>query len=83
MVRLNSNQDSVVSLYWTGHSYILLKASVDTDLLQRNNSFMKRIGMKEPGKYERANQHGGKMFALPNEVSLSGLQAGKLLRKCY
>ena len=45
--------------------------------------YMKRIGMKEPGKYDRTNQHGGKMFALPNEVSLSGLQAGKLLRKCY
>ena len=45
--------------------------------------YMKRIGMKKPGEYNRSNQHNGRMFALPKEISLSELQAGKLMRKCY
>ena len=45
--------------------------------------YMKRVGMKKPGEYNRSNQHNDRMFALPKEISLSELQAGKLMRKCY
>ena len=48
-----------------------------------NSSYIKKIGWKKKGEYEPDNQHAGKMFALPREVSLSSLQAGTIMRNCY
>ena len=49
----------------------------------RTRAYARRIGLLEPGKYEPTNQHGGQMFALPNEFKLSDKQAGQLLFKAY
>ena len=64
--------------------YTMQKYRTGFYLLWRLGSkYMKRIGMKKPGEYKQSNQHNGRMFALPKEVSLSELQAGKLMRMCY
>ena len=43
---------------------------------------MKSIGLKEPGTYDRHNQQGGDMFALPNEFKMNDKQAGQILKHC-
>ena len=45
--------------------------------------FLKRIGVKLPGKYTKTNQHGGECFALPGDINLTGNQAAQILWKCY
>ena len=42
-----------------------------------------KIKLKRKGEYNKNNQMGGEMFSLPREVSLTGLQAGTIMRKCY
>ena len=65
-------------------NYTMQKYRNGFNLLWRlEPKYMSRIGMKKSGKYKKSNQHEGRMFSLPNEVSLSELQAGKLMRKCY
>ena len=61
--------------YRTGYNYCWS--------VRRCRSYMKRIGLKEPGTYSKKNQHNGDMFALPNEFSLSSRQAGTIARHCY
>ena len=45
--------------------------------------YMKRIGCKEPGKFDQNNVHQGKLWALPVECRLTGKQAELILEKCY
>ena len=40
--------------------------------------YLNRIGVKRKDEYSKSNQHEGKMFALPKEVSISGIQAGTI-----
>ena len=40
--------------------------------------YLGRIGVKRKDEYSKSNQHEGKMFALPKEVSISGIQAGTI-----
>ena len=44
---------------------------------------MKKVGWKKKGEYDPNNQHEGHMFSLPRDVSLSGLQAGTIMRNSY
>ena len=65
-------------------NYTMQKYRNGFNLMWRlEGKYMRRIGMKKSGEYNKSNQHEGRMFSLPNEVSLSELQAGKLMRKCY
>ena len=45
--------------------------------------FMTKIGMRREGDYDKCNQHGGVMFALPGEFKLTSRQAAHLLYRCY
>ena len=45
--------------------------------------YLKKIGMGRPGSFDKENQHGGAMFALPGEFAMSGEQAAQVLWKCY
>ena len=49
----------------------------------RCSTYMKQCGLQKPGTYDPKNQHGGQMFALPRDLSLSNVQAGNIMRKCY
>ena len=44
--------------------------------------YMKSIGLKAPGTYNKHNQQGGDMFALPNEFKMTDKQAGQILKHC-
>ena len=46
-------------------------------------AYAAKIKLKRKGQYPASNQHNGQMFALPSEVSITGLQAGTILRTCY
>ena len=50
---------------------------------RKARKYMKRIKIKEPGQYEKTNAHKGKMWALPRECSLTGLQAATVIDTCY
>ena len=41
--------------------------------------YLKRIGMGKVGSFDKLNQHGGEMFALPGEFSLHKEQAAQVL----
>ena len=45
--------------------------------------FLRRIDMGEVGSFSKENQHGGVMFALPDEFSLDKDQAARILYDCY
>ena len=45
--------------------------------------YCRQIGLKEPDTYNKRNQHGGVMFALPSEFTLTDKQAGKIMFKAY
>ena len=66
---------STLAKYRTGYSTAWNLSAV--------KKYMKRVGLREPGTYNPGNQQGGAMFALPREVTLTGLQAGILMRKTY
>ena len=61
--------------YRTGYRFAWSKPRV--------RQHMKRIGLKEPGTYNTGNQMEGEMFSLPSEVSMTGKQAGTLMRLCF
>ena len=43
-------------------------------------AYMKKYtDLKEPGKYEHTNQHGGHMFSLPGDTVLTDAKAGRLM----
>ncbi len=46
-------------------------------------AYLRKIGMGKEGSFEKTNQHGGRMFALPGEFSLNAEQAAQILWKCY
>ena len=47
-----------------------------------SKKYMKRIGVKEPGKYSKNNGHDGVMWGLPKECKLKGVQAATVFEKC-
>ena len=49
--------------------------------LERRYMLRSVKGLKEPGSYNRKNQHGGVMPALPGEFNLTNKQAGRLFQK--
>ena len=45
--------------------------------------FLKKIKMKGVGEYDKRNQHGGEMYALPGDFRLTEKQAATILYKCF
>ena len=45
--------------------------------------YLNRIGMGKPGSFDKTNHHGGVMFALPTEFSLTKDQAARILFMCF
>ena len=44
--------------------------------------YMKSIGLKAPGEYNKRNQMGGEMFSLPSECKITDKQAQKIMMHC-
>ena len=47
------------------------------------SSYMKSVGLRKPGTYDPYNQHGGVMFSMPRDLTLTDRQAGQIMRKSY
>ena len=69
----NLKSPTTMTKYRTGYRFAWSKCS----------TYMKSVGLKKPGTYPQRNQHGGVMFALPRDVSLTNKQAGNIMRMCY
>ena len=45
--------------------------------------YMEKKKLPKPGTFEQTNHHGGKLWAMPNECKLTGLQAARIMEICY
>ena len=46
-------------------------------------NYMARIKIPRPGEFDSKNQHGGRLWAVPHECKLTGIQAARILEHCW